>query len=76
MIKDESKYFYVCDGSVLRSMAEFKVALKKMPKEVYDYHAERGDWSSWVSGVLKKAAVAKKLSSAKTRASAIKAVGA
>lgn len=72
MIKDPSKYFYVCDGGILKSQAELKAALKKMPEEVYQYHAQRGDWSNWVFGVLGKKALAEKLKKAGTKKDAEK----
>ena len=72
MIKDESKFFYTCDGTVLRSLAEFKTDLKKMPTKTYNYHKERGDWSNWVAGVLRKKILAKNLAGvSKTKATVL-----
>lgn len=62
MIKDPSKHFYCCDGSVFKSLADFRKALKTMPDDVYAYHMERGDFSRWVGEVVKDKALAKKLS--------------
>jgi hypothetical protein len=64
MIKDSSKYFYVSDGQVLKSLKEFAEALPNMSDEVYYPHADRGDWSNWVTSVIKNKALAKKLSGA------------
>jgi hypothetical protein len=58
------KYFYVCDGTVLKSLKDLKKAVKEMPDGVYAYHLERDDFSKWVGGVIKNAALAKKLSGA------------
>lgn len=63
-ISDPNKYFYVCDGSVLKSLGELKKALKTMPDDVYNYHAGRNDWASWIDGVLGKKDLAKKATGA------------
>jgi hypothetical protein len=73
MIKDSGKYFYVSDGTVLRSLAEFEKALEKMSAETYDYHMQRGDFAKWVEEVLKKKTLAKNLSGA-SRTAAKKAL--
>ena len=64
MVKDSSKYFYVCDGSVLSGLGDLKKAIKTMPEDVYNYHAQRDDWSKWVLGVVKNKDLASKLSGA------------
>jgi len=53
-LQDSSKYFYACDGSVLKSLAELKAALKTMPDDVYNYHAGREDWANWIEFVFGK----------------------
>jgi len=58
------KYFYVCDGSVLKSLGELKAALKTMPDGVYNYHANRDDWAKWIEGVFGKKDLAKRASGA------------
>jgi hypothetical protein len=60
MAIDASKYFYVCDGSVLKSLAELKAALKTMPDDVYNYHAGRNDWANWIEFVFGKKQLADK----------------
>ena len=60
MAIDASKYFYVCDGSVLKSLAELRSALKKMPDDVYSYHASRNDWANWIEFVFGKKDLADK----------------
>jgi len=57
---DQSKYFYVCDGSVLKSLGELKAALPKMSDDVYNYHAGRGDWANWIEFVFGKKSLADK----------------
>jgi hypothetical protein len=52
MAIEPSKYFYVCDGSVLKSLKGLKAALKTMPDDVYNYHAGRDDWAKWIEGVF------------------------
>lgn len=71
---DPSKYFYVCDGSVLTSLDDLKKALKAMPDSVYSEHAGRNDWAKWVEEVLGKKALARKLTGADRKA-AIAALG-
>lgn len=62
MVKDPSRYFYVCDGRVLKSLKDLKEALKDMPDDIYNYHASRDDFAKWVEGVLRKKTLAKKIS--------------
>ncbi|MBN2517431.1 MAG: hypothetical protein JXB14_01150 [Candidatus Altiarchaeota archaeon] len=71
MIKDSSKYFYACDGQVFRSLVEFATALPGMSDDAYNFHAERGDWSNWLTSVVKKKDLAKKLNGA-DKAKAVK----
>jgi len=63
-ITDPNKYFYVCDGTVLKSLGDLKKALKTMPDDVYNYHAGRDDWANWITGVFEKKDLAKKASGA------------
>lgn len=74
MIKDPSKYFYVCDGSVLKGLQDLKNAIKTMPDSVYREHAGRDDFAKWVDGVLGNKALARKLSGA-DKAKAMAALG-
>ncbi|MBN2518028.1 MAG: hypothetical protein JXB14_04230 [Candidatus Altiarchaeota archaeon] len=74
MIKDSSKYFYICDGKVLKSLGDLKKALASMPDDVYNYHASRDDFAKWVAGVLNKKALAKKISGA-NKQQALQALG-
>jgi hypothetical protein len=64
VIEDPNKYFYVCDGSVVKSMSELKKALKSMSDDVYNYHASRDDWAKWIEGVFGDKSLAKKASGA------------
>ena len=64
MIKNPAKYFYVCDGQVFKGLSDFAKALPNMSDEVYYSHADRGDWSNWVTSIIKNKALAKKLSGA------------
>jgi len=61
---DPNKYFYVCDGSVLKGLGDLKAALKTMPDDVYNYHASRDDWAKWIEGVYGKKDLAKRASGA------------
>ncbi len=74
MIKDPSKYFYVCDGGVLKSLNDLKAAMRAMPDSVYSEHAGRDDFAKWVDGVLGNKALARKLSGA-DKAKAMSALG-
>lgn len=63
-ITDPSKYFYVCDGTVLKSLGDLRKALKTMSDGVYNDHASRDDWAKWVAEVVGDTALAKRLSGA------------
>jgi hypothetical protein len=64
MAIEPSKYFYVSDGSVLKSLKELRTALATMPDDVYKYHAGRDDWAKWIREVFGKNDLAEKVSGA------------
>jgi hypothetical protein len=60
MAIEPSKYFYVCDGSVLKNLKELKAALRTMPDDVYKTHAGKDDWAKWIEGVFGRVDLAQK----------------
>ncbi|MBI4181156.1 MAG: hypothetical protein HY528_04420 [Chloroflexi bacterium] len=75
-VPQEEKQFWCCNGSVLKSLAELKLALEQMSEETFCYHSSqtKSDFSNWVKDVIGDEMLAKDLSTSKTRAQAAKAV--
>ncbi len=48
------KYFYVCDGAVLRSIEDLFEYLQEMPENVFRHHVNehRNDFHNWVRDVF------------------------
>jgi hypothetical protein len=51
----KDKYFWVIDGTVIRSLKELADAIDSMDNGVYEHHAncQRNDFASWVESVFK-----------------------
>ena len=64
--------FYVCDGTVLRSLEELESYLQNVSIEVYSYHVtqDRNDFHNWVNDVIGDAKLAKDLAKAKNHGAA------
>ncbi len=76
MITDPQKYFYVCDGKVLKDLVDMLAALREIDDETFAHHvnSEKNDFYNWTRDVLKDAPLAKKLSMTIDRAEMIAAV--
>lgn len=61
VIRNPDKFFYACDGRILKSLKEFAEALPQMTEEAYNFHASNSDWSRWVGVVLRKKKLARQL---------------
>ncbi|MBN2142373.1 hypothetical protein JW711_03505 [Candidatus Woesearchaeota archaeon] len=57
------KYFYVCDGSVIRHLRELPDALRNMNPDAFAHHVNAGknDFHSWVSDVFLHSRLARKI---------------
>lgn len=68
--------FWVNNGPVCCSIAELREAIKEMSDEQYAYHTRRdgNDFARWLSESLGHHECAQKLSRAKTRAGAVRAL--
>jgi hypothetical protein len=64
VIRSPDKFFYACDGRILKSLKEFAAALPQMTEEAYNLHAINHDWSKWVGAVLRKKKLARQLEQA------------
>jgi len=62
-VVDSRKYFYLIDGSVLRSLHDLRKILKSIKPEVFAHHvnSERNDFATWVRDVIKDYPLARKL---------------
>jgi len=70
--------FWCCNGAVLNNLQELESALNNMSEESFKHHAndERNDFTNWVKEIIKDEKLAKDLSKAKTKATAVKKVNA
>lgn len=67
---DESKFFYVCDGQVLRNMKDLAGSLEHdMSDETFKLHCntEKNDFANWLTYALGKPRLSKNISRVKTR---------
>ena len=75
---EPDKYFWVCDGQVLKNLEQLNKSLEKMSNEVFGYHVNemKNDFAKWVEDVWgdKKLALdLKRAKSAQTAAQKVKA---
>ncbi len=70
------KYFWVNNGPVVGDLAALRAALEDMTDEQYAHHTTRAgnDFAKWISEVLGHKACADKVSRAKNRVTAIRAI--
>jgi hypothetical protein len=63
------KFFYVNDGTVIKTLHELPDALRNMSPDTFAYHvnAEKNDFHCWVSGVFQHASLARKIKTAKNK---------
>lgn len=62
------KYFYLVDGTTLKSLKELAAALTKMTKEVFNHHVtkDKNDFANWIEGVFENKKLAAEIRKAKT----------
>lgn len=70
------KYFWVNNGPVCCDLAELRQALKSMTDEQFAYHTQRAgnDFARWIDEVLRHHTCAQKLTKARTRSGAARAL--
>ncbi|MFH1399063.1 MAG: hypothetical protein ABIG95_03050 [Candidatus Woesearchaeota archaeon] len=63
------KYFYVCDGSVIRYMGEVVGVLNSIADESFSYHVNehKNDFAKWVGDVFGRTELAERLMAVRTR---------
>jgi hypothetical protein len=63
------KFFYVHDGTVIKSLKELPDALRHMSHETFTFHVnnEKNDFYNWIVGVFNHAAIARKIKAAKSK---------
>jgi len=74
---DESKFFYVCDGQILKSVEDLAGSLKHdMSDEVFNSHcnAEKNDFANWITEVIGDKKLSKNISRIKTRKGMLKKI--
>ena len=74
---DESQFFYVCDGQVLRSVGDLAGSLKhNMTDEAFRFHCntEKNDFASWIMDVMGKKKLSKSISRVKTKTGMLKKI--
>ena len=63
------KFFYACDGSVIRHLGELPAALRGMSSETFDFHVneERNDFHSWVLDIFNHSGLARNIKNSKSK---------
>lgn len=73
MIKNPDKFFYACNGVVLKSFTDFTRFLESCDDGTFYYHVtnDRNDFANWVGSVCRKKDLAKKMSHEKNKDSMV-----
>ena len=50
------KYFYLCNGKVIKNIKELTKAIKNMPEDVFYFHVDEGknDFANWIIDIMEK----------------------
>jgi len=67
---EESQYFYVCDGEVLKSVEDLAGSLEhQMSDDTFRYHCntEKNDFANWVSEIIGDKKLSKTIAKAKSK---------
>jgi hypothetical protein len=75
-ITNPAKKFYVQNGIALSSLKELadNLETKGISKDQFDFHAQRGDFSNWITEVIEEPKLANALKKIKTAKSYIKKI--
>ena len=73
---EESRYFYVNDGSVLKDLNDFAEKMKNISEDAFSHHVntERNDFASWTREVLKDGILARSILKAKAPEEIVKSI--
>ena len=73
---DQEKYFYLKDGSVLKSLKELEVLLETIDPDLFSYHsnAYKNDFAVWVQDVFNNKKLATELRKARSARASLKAL--
>lgn len=63
------KYFYACDGSIIRSKEELFLELQNMPNTVFASHvnSDKNDFYNWIKDVFQDHYLAKNIKDAQCK---------
>lgn len=73
---EPEKYFWACDGQILKNLKELAKSLEGMSNEVFGHHANKlkNDFADWVRDIFGDRKLATELKRAKTAKTAAKKV--
>lgn len=67
------KEFWCCNGVIVKNLAEFERALKKMSGKTFSCHVnkDKNDFSNWINDIIGDAVLAEELRKCKTKGTAL-----
>ncbi|MBN2052080.1 hypothetical protein JW756_01120 [Candidatus Woesearchaeota archaeon] len=70
------KYFYVCDGTVIKNLNELPDALRNMSPESFAFHVndEKNDFHNWIKDVFEHTRLARNVKNTKRKETMAKKV--
>jgi hypothetical protein len=72
----QEKYFYVCDGTVIKSLHELPDALRNMNPETFSCHVneQKNDFYNWIKDVFEHSSLARNVKNVKRKENMAKRV--
>lgn len=70
------KFFYVCDGTVIKNLAELPDSLRNMSPEAFSFHvtSDKNDFYNWIKDVFELSGLARKVKGVKRKETLAKKV--
>ena len=70
------KYFYVCDGSVIKNLHELPDALRNMSPDAFSFHVneQKNDFYNWAKDVFEHSSLARNIKNVKRKENMAKKV--
>ena len=70
------KYFYVCDGTIIKNINELPDALRNMSPDAFIYHVneQKNDFFNWVKDVFELSHLARNIKNVKRKETMAKKV--
>ena len=70
------KYFYVCDGTVIKAVQELPDALRNMSPEAFTFHVneQKNDFFNWIRDVFELTHLARNIKNVKRKETMAKKV--